>query len=42
MFDAGGNVIRGPAPNRLPEVQLNIDSSGNIFPVKMLGDSACV
>lgn len=42
VFDASGNVIRGPAPVRLPEVQLNIDSSGNIFPVKMLSHSACV
>lgn len=42
IFDANGNVLRGPASVRLPEVQLNIDSSGNIFPVKLLSHSACV
>ena len=42
IYDANGNVLRGPASVRLPEVQLNVDSSGNIFPVKLLSHSACV
>ena len=42
VFDQNGKVLRGPAPIPLPTVELNIDSSGNIFPVKMNSHSACV
>ena len=42
VFDQNGKVLRGPAPIPLPTVEMNIDSSGNIFPVKMNSHSACV
>ena len=42
VFDQNGSVLRGPAPIPLPTVELNIDTSGNIFPVKMNSHSACV
>jgi cytochrome b6-f complex iron-sulfur subunit len=42
IFDVNGKVLRGPAAIPLPTVQLNVDSSGNIYPVKMNSHSACV
>ncbi|MDG6905900.1 MAG: ubiquinol-cytochrome c reductase iron-sulfur subunit [Nitrososphaerota archaeon] len=42
IFDISGNVLRGPAQQPLPSVELSIDSNGNVFPVKMNGSSACV
>jgi cytochrome b6-f complex iron-sulfur subunit len=42
VFDQSGKVLRGPAQQALPSVELSIDSSGNIFPIKMNAQSACV
>jgi cytochrome b6-f complex iron-sulfur subunit len=42
VFDQKGNVLNGPAQVKLPSIQLRIDSSGNIFPVKVLGSGPCV
>jgi arsenite oxidase small subunit len=42
LFDQNGNVLRGPAVSPLPSVELRIDSSGNVFPVKLNSHSACV
>jgi cytochrome b6-f complex iron-sulfur subunit len=42
VFDLNGTVLRGPAPIPLPTVELNVDTSGNIYPVKMNSHSACV
>ena len=42
IFDQNGNVLRGPAPTKLPSIQLSIDSNGNIFPVKVVGSSPCL
>lgn len=42
IFDLSGNVKRGPAATNLPTIQLSIDSSGNIFPVKVVGSGPCV
>lgn len=42
VFDQNGKVLRGPAQQPLPSVELSIDSNGNIFPVKMNAHSACV
>ena len=42
VFDQNGNVLRGPAATNLPSVQLKVDSSGNIFPVKIVGSGPCV
>lgn len=42
VFDQNGKVLRGPAQQPLPSVELSIDSNGNVFPVKMNGSSACV
>jgi Rieske Fe-S protein len=42
VFDANGNVLRGPANFPLPKIELNIDSQGNIFPVKVNGSSPCL
>jgi arsenite oxidase small subunit len=42
VFDQNGNVLRGPAGTKLPSIQLNIDESGNIFPIKVIGSGPCV
>lgn len=42
IFDQSGNVLRGPAATPLPKVEVSIDSSGNIFPVKIVGSGPCV
>jgi Rieske Fe-S protein len=41
-YDGSGNVTRGPAELALPQVTLNIDSSGNIFPTGFSGSSPCL
>jgi cytochrome b6-f complex iron-sulfur subunit len=41
-FDQNGNVLRGPASTKLPSIQLNMDSNGNIFPIKVVGSGPCV
>lgn len=41
VFSQDGKVLRGPAYLPLPSIQLNIDGSGNIFPVKVVGSSPC-
>ncbi len=41
-FDQNGNVLRGPATTKLPSIQLNVDSNGNIFPIKVVGSGPCV
>jgi Rieske Fe-S protein len=40
-FNAAGNVVRGPAPTRLPTVTLRVDSAGNIFPTGVTGFNPC-
>ncbi|GEM_PF-110653 len=43
IFDADtGAVFRGPAVLPLPSVELNVDASGNIFPIKVKGQSPCL
>jgi arsenite oxidase small subunit len=43
IFDpTNGSVIRGPAAVALPSIKLNVDSSGNIFPVSVNGSSPCI
>jgi len=42
VFDVNGNVLGGPASVKLPSIQLNVDSGGNIFPVKVVGSGPCV
>lgn len=42
VFDQNGNVVNGPATIKLPSVELNVDGSGNIFPVKVVGSGPCV
>jgi arsenite oxidase small subunit len=42
IFDLNGNVLQGPAPTNLPSIQLNIDSNGNVFPIKVAGSSPCI
>jgi arsenite oxidase small subunit len=43
IFDPNnGSVIRGPAAVALPSIKLNVDSSGNIFPIAVNGSSPCV
>jgi len=42
LFDQSGNVLRGPAYVPLPQIELNVDSKGNIFPVKVNGTSPCM
>ena len=41
-LDQNGNVLRGPATTKLPSIQLNVDSNGNIFPIKVVGSGPCV
>lgn len=41
VFSQDGKVLRGPAYFPLPSIQLSVDSSGNIFPVKVVGSSPC-
>ena len=41
-FDNSGNVLNGPATQPLPQVNLTIDSSGNIFPNGISGSSPCL
>lgn len=42
IFDQGGGVLRGPASAPLPSVELNVDGSGNVFPIKFNGSSPCL
>jgi arsenite oxidase small subunit len=42
LFDQSGNVVRGPANLPLPKIELNVDSKGNVFPVKVNGTSPCM
>ena len=42
QFDDSGNVLRGPANLPLPQIELTIDSSGNIFPKSIIGSSPCL
>jgi Rieske Fe-S protein len=41
IFSQDGKVVRGPAYISLPSIQLNVDASGNIFPIKVVGSSPC-
>lgn len=41
VFDAMGQVVRGPANVPLPTIQLNVDSSGNIFPIGVSNPGPC-
>jgi len=41
VFDASGNVIQGPASSPLPQVQLKVDASGNIFPTGVSNPGPC-
>ncbi|HZW56599.1 MAG TPA: Rieske 2Fe-2S domain-containing protein [Nitrososphaerales archaeon] len=42
LFDQNGSVLRGPASLPLPAIQLRVDESGNVFPVKISGSSPCL
>jgi Rieske Fe-S protein len=41
VFDANGNVLQGPASSPLPQVQLRIDSAGNVFPTGISNPGPC-
>ena len=41
VFDGKGNVLQGPASAPLPTVQLNVDSSGNVFPTGVSNPGPC-
>ncbi len=42
LFDQDGNVVRGPASVPLPQIELKVDSQGNVFPVRVNGSSPCL
>jgi cytochrome b6-f complex iron-sulfur subunit len=42
IFDAAGNVLRGPAGTPLPSVTLTVDDSGYIYPTGIVGSGPCV
>ena len=42
LFDQSGNVLQGPANLPLPQIELRVDGSGNVFPVRMTGSSPCM
>jgi len=41
VFDAGGNVLQGPASSSLPTVELRIDGAGNVFPTGITNPGPC-
>jgi len=41
VFDAGGNVLQGPASSPLPQIQLEVDAAGNIFPTGVNNPGPC-
>jgi Rieske Fe-S protein len=41
VFDANGNVLQGPASSALPQVQLRVDASGNVFPTGISNPGPC-
>jgi arsenite oxidase small subunit len=41
VFDANGNVLQGPASSPLPQVQLRVDASGNVFPTGVSNPGPC-
>lgn len=41
LFDSNGNVLRGPASSPLPQIQLRVDSAGNVFPVGISNPGPC-
>ena len=42
IFDENGVVLRGPANTPLPTVELNVDSNGDIYPIRVNGSSPCL
>ena len=42
VFDATGNVLRGPAGTPLPSIRLTVDTSGYIYPTGINGSGPCV
>jgi len=41
VFDTDGNVLQGPASTSLPQVQLRVDLSGNVFPTGVSNPGPC-
>jgi len=41
VFDANGHVLQGPASSPLPQVQLRVDASGNVFPTGISNPGPC-
>jgi arsenite oxidase small subunit len=41
VFDANGNVLQGPASSPLPQVQLRVDTTGNVFPTGISNPGPC-
>jgi cytochrome b6-f complex iron-sulfur subunit len=41
VFDLAGNVMRGPAGSPLPTIRLQVDGSGNVFPVGVSNPGPC-
>ena len=41
VFDAEGNVLKGPASTSLPKVLLRVDGAGNIFPSGVSNPGPC-
>jgi Rieske Fe-S protein len=41
IFDMAGRVVRGPAADDLPVIQLRTDGSGNVFPTGVINPGPC-
>ncbi len=41
VFDSNGNVLQGPAAAPLPQVTLDIDGAGNVFPTGVINPGPC-
>ena len=41
VFDSNGNVLQGPASSPLPQIQLRVDSAGNVFPTGISNPGPC-
>lgn len=41
VFDSNGIVLQGPASSPLPQVQLKVDTGGNVYPTGILNPGPC-
>lgn len=41
VFDSNGSVLQGPASSPLPQVQLKVDTGGNVYPTGILNPGPC-